>query len=80
MKAAIAVLVSAGLLSFAGSGAASERGAYRRHYTSPSAITPAQRRRIQEAYDRGEYYEHDSNALPFGSKAWFEQRRREAGG
>jgi hypothetical protein len=30
--------------------------------------------RNQRAYERGEYYEHDSNALPFGGRAWWEQK------
>jgi hypothetical protein len=82
MKAVMAALASASLLlAFAGSNAdASERRAYRGQYTPPSVITPEQRRHNEEAYERGDYYEHDSNALPFGSKAWFEQKRREAGG
>jgi hypothetical protein len=31
----------------------------------------------ERAYQRGEYWEHDSNALLFGSRAWWEQKERE---
>lgn len=82
MKAAVATLVTAGLvLALAGpTVAAGKRGTYATPYTPPSSITDQQRRHNAEAYERGEYYEHDTNALPFGSRAWREQRGREAGG
>ena len=41
----------------------------------PSA-TPRQLRNL-EAYERGEYYETLSDALPVGSRPWFEQKERE---
>ena len=41
----------------------------------PSA-TPRQLRNLR-AYERGEYYETLSDALPVGSRAWFEQKERE---
>jgi hypothetical protein len=55
----------------------------RREYDSyaakyPSA-TPRQLRNAR-AYDRGEYYEIDSNAHPTGSRAWWELKERERGG
>jgi len=56
-----------------------QRRDYSRAYTPPLVITPEQRRRNARAYERGEYYERDSNALPVGSKAWFEQKEREDG-
>ena len=79
--------VSCGLLSislviaFTGaSDAANKRAKTRRpaayYYSSPSDLTERQLRN-QRAYERGEYYEHDSNALPFGSRAWWEQKQRE---
>ncbi len=82
MKAVAAAFVTGGLLlACAGSSnAASARDSYSRRYTPPSVITSDQRRHNSEAYERGDYYEHDSNALPFGSRAWREQRGREAGG
>lgn len=82
MKAVVAALITGSLmLAFAGStNAASARDSYSRQYTPPLSITPEQRRHNAEAYERGEYYEHDSNALPFGSRAWREQRGRETGG
>ncbi|HJZ34278.1 MAG TPA: hypothetical protein VKF35_24395 [Hyphomicrobiaceae bacterium] len=47
-------------------------------YTAPPGADQRQRQlRNERAYERGEYYEHDSNALPFGSRAWWEQKERE---
>jgi hypothetical protein len=43
------------------------------YYNSPTTASERQLRN-QRAYERGEYYEHDSNALPFGSRAWWEQK------
>jgi hypothetical protein len=40
--------------------------------------TPRQLKNLR-AYERGEYYETYSDALPVGSKAWFEQKEREGG-
>jgi hypothetical protein len=89
MRVAICALVSVGLVtSFAAtSDAASNRGkkkhrttaTYSRAYAPPGAITREQKLRNLRAYERGEYYEMDSNALPVGSKAWFEQKEREDG-
>jgi len=41
--------------------------------------TPRQLRNAR-AYDRGEYYEQDSNAHPVGSRGWWELKERESGG
>ena len=41
----------------------------------PSA-TPRQQRNLR-AYERGEYYETLSDALPVGRRPWFEQKERE---
>ena len=88
MRAAIYALLSAVLLvSVAdGSQAASSRekqkqrrNSYSRPYTPSLVVSPEQKRRNLRAYERGEYYERDSNALPVGSKAWFEQKEREDG-
>jgi hypothetical protein len=49
---------------------------YARKY--PSA-TPRQLRNAR-AYDRGEYFEQDSNAHPVGSRGWWELKERESGG
>ena len=85
MRAIVTGLVSAGLLiAFAGpSSADNSDRKHRRHltnhyYTAPSAMRERQLRNAR-AYERGEYYEHDSNALPVGSRAWFEQKERESG-
>ena len=80
---AIIYLLSAGLLmTFVEPGeAANGRTKQRRqntYYYNPPTTTATERQlRNQRAYERGEYYEHDSNALPFGSRAWWEQKQRE---
>jgi hypothetical protein len=83
MRTTIAVAVVAGLLVPL-SGAASAEGYRNRHarhegysHRYPSA-TERQLRNLR-GYERGGYYEHLSTALPFGSKAWWEQRSREGG-
>jgi hypothetical protein len=55
------------------------RGGYSYTAPVPNAASGATERQLrnQRAYERGEYYEHDSNALPFGSRAWWEQKERE---
>jgi hypothetical protein len=53
-----------------------ELGSFATRY--PGA-TPRQLRNLR-AYERGEYYERDSNALPAGSRPWWEQKERESGG
>jgi hypothetical protein len=35
--------------------------------------------RNAEAYDRGDYFEQDSNAHPVGSRGWWELKERESG-
>src|SRR5262245_14035064 len=82
MRAIICLLLSGGLLmTCVGPGeAANGRTKQRRpntyYYNAPTTATERQLRN-QRAYERGEYYEHDSNALPFGSRAWWEQKLRE---
>ena len=82
MRAIFCGLLSIGLvIAFTNaSDAANKREKSRRspgyYYSSPSDLTERQLRN-QRAYERGEYYEHDSNALPFGSRAWWEQKQRE---
>jgi len=86
MRTIIAGLVSVGLLvAFAGTsnaegGRQKHRIQYGQYCNSPSAITDEQRLRNERAYERGDYYEHDSNAFPIGSRGWFEQKEREDGG
>jgi hypothetical protein len=82
MRAIICLLLAGELLmAFPGAGeAANGRTKQQRqnssYYSSPTTATERQLRN-QRAYERGEYYEHDSNALPFGSRAWWEQKQRE---
>lgn len=81
MRTLIAGLVSAGLLvAFAGTSFAQSRHVQHRqpaYAGSPHAITDAQRWQNERAYERGHYYEHDSNAFPVGSKGWFDQKESE---
>ena len=86
MRTLIVGVLSAGtLVAFASAGSAgnNDGGKHRRHqeryYSNPSSSTERQQRNLR-AYERGEYYEHDSNALPVGSRAWWEQKERESGG
>jgi len=76
-------LVSFGLMvalaatSEAADGRAKQRRPTGSYYNSPTTTATERQLRNQRAYERGEYYEHDSNALPFGSRAWWEQKMRE---
>jgi hypothetical protein len=57
--------------------------AHHRDYQSYSRMYPsATPRQLQNlrGYERNEYYEHDSNAVPFGSRVWWEQAERGAVG
>jgi hypothetical protein len=72
--------ISAGLVLALTTGA---NAGHARHYRDhdryseiyPSA-TPRQLRNLR-GYERSEYYEHDSNAVPFGSRAWWELKQGE---
>ena len=84
MKTIVAGVLSAALvLAIAGpANAADKRNKNRQDYDSYAQRYPfATPRQLQNlrAYERGEYYETYSDALPVGSKAWFEQKEREGG-
>jgi hypothetical protein len=84
MKTIVAGLLSAALvLAIAGpAGAADKRNKNRQHDDTYAQrypfATPRQLRNLR-AYERGEYYETYSDALPVGSRPWFEQKEREGG-
>ena len=84
MQKIVAGLLSAVLVvGLAGAATAKTKKQERREYDSyaakyPSA-TPRQLKNAR-AYDRGEYYEMDSNAHPVGSRAWWELKEREGKG
>ena len=42
---------------------------------SPSAI--AERQRHARTFDETQYFERDSNKIPFGTRAWWDQKTRE---
>lgn len=72
----VGLTVALAATSEAANGRAKQRRPSGSYYNSPTTATERQLRN-QRAYERGEYYEHDSNALPFGSRAWWEQKMRE---
>jgi hypothetical protein len=73
MRSIIAGMLSAGLLA-AMPGAAS--AGHARHSDSYSRMYPGatpEQLRNQQAYERGgEYYEQRLDAVPFGSRAWWD--------
>ena len=77
------VLAAALLVPLAtSSDAATKRKKHYRNYDGYSQKYPyATPRQLQNAraYDRGEYYEMDSNAHPPGSRGWWELKEREGG-
>jgi hypothetical protein len=79
-KIVVGLLSAALLVAFTDIGSAEKR---RRHKSSyygySSGVTERQLRNLR-AYERGQYYERDSNALPVGSRPWWEQKEREGGG
>jgi hypothetical protein len=85
LRTIIAGLLSAGLL-VAVTGVASAdnpRHKHPRHHDDysqryPSA-TPRQLQNLR-AFERGEYYEQDSNAHPVGSRSWWMLKEREGNG
>jgi hypothetical protein len=85
MRALTVGIMSAVILATAVSAAdAASKNRYKKHrdydaYSQryPNA-TPRQLRNLR-GYERGEYYETYSDALPVGSRAWFEQKEREGG-
>ena len=65
-----------------GSASAESYRKRRAHYEGYSQRYPsATERQLRNlrGYERGGYYEHLSSQLPFGSKAWWEQKGREGG-
>ena len=77
-------MVSASYIAtFAGIGGA-EVGSHnkqRRHDSYSQKYPSATQRQLRNAraYDRGEYFEQDSNAHPVGSRGWWELKERESG-
>ena len=75
MKTIIAGAVSAGLMLALTTAANADHTRHYRDYDYPSA-TPRQLQNLR-GYERSEYYEHDSNAVPFGSRVWWELKQGE---
>ena len=76
----IAGAVSAGLMLTMVTAANADHARYHHDYSEmyPSA-TPRQLQNLH-GYENGGYYELDSNAVPFGSRVWWELKQREGGG
>ena len=79
----IAGAVSAGLMLTMVTAANAGHARYHHEHESysemyPSA-TPRQLKNLR-GYENGGYYELDSNAVPFGSRVWWELKQREGGG
>jgi hypothetical protein len=78
MRTLTAGLLLAGLLAAVPSAASAGHAHYSDKYSAmyPSA-TPRQLQNLQ-AYERGgEYYEQDPDAVPFGSRVWWELKGRQ---
>jgi hypothetical protein len=76
MKTILAGVVSAGLMFALTTGV----HAHHRDYDSYSRMYPsATPRQLQNlrGYECNEYYEHDFNAVPFGSRVWWEFKQNE---
>jgi len=81
MRGLMAAIISGGLvLAFVGTADAASKRKKHRNYDAYSQrypyATPRQLHNLR-AYERGEYYETLADALPVGSRAWFEQKERE---
>jgi hypothetical protein len=79
MRTLIAGLLSAGLLVAMPYTASADRARHTDRYSGlyPSA-TPRQLKNLR-AYERGgEYYEQDPDAVPFGSRVWWELKGRQS--
>jgi hypothetical protein len=83
MWSIIAAIMSAWVvLVFTGTVDAASKRKTRQDYDAYSQRYPyATPRQLQNlrAYERGEYYETYPDALPLGSRPWFEQKEREGG-
>ena len=79
----IAGAVSAGLTLTMVTAVNADRARHHDHYESHSEMypsaTPRQLKNLR-GYENGGYYELDSNAVPFGSRVWWELKQREGGG
>jgi hypothetical protein len=83
MKPGLISLVSIGLLLSLGEPSLADGERHQRHINhrvqhfdnSPSAI--AERQRHARTFDNTQYFEHDSNKIPFGTLEWWDQKARE---
>jgi len=83
MRTFLAGLLTVGLVvAFAGPSDAASKKRYRYQDGYAQKYPNATPRQLQNAraYDRGGYYEQDSNAHPVGSRGWWELKEREDGG
>jgi hypothetical protein len=79
----IAGAMSAGLMltmaTVANAGYARHHHSYESYSQLYPSATPRQLKNLH-GYENGGYYEMDSNAVPFGSRVWWELKQGEQGG
>jgi hypothetical protein len=83
MQKFVASLLSVELLVASGGASLADGPKRRAHVHSharyvlnlPSAI--AERQRHASTFDSSQYFEHDSNKIPFGTREWWDQKARE---
>ena len=81
MRAIIVGILAVGLVSISAHTSDAGRKKHHHHYYDGYALrypsaTPRQLKNAR-AYDRGQYYEMDSNAHPVGSRSWWELKNLE---
>jgi len=76
MKTILAGVVSASLMLASTSAAYAHHPDYQSYSRMYPSATPRQLQNLR-GYERNEYYEHDSNAVPFGSRVWWELKQNE---
>jgi hypothetical protein len=76
MKTILAGVVSAGLMLALTTAAYAHHRDYESYSRLYPSATPRQLQNLR-GYERNEYYEHDSNAVPFGSRVWWELKQSE---
>ena len=80
MKTIITAIVSVAFLAgIAGTADAAKKKRYRSdtYYYSNSPSSIAERQRHARTFDETQYFERDSNKIPFGTAEWWRQKQRE---
>jgi hypothetical protein len=77
MRTIIAGLLSVGLLAAVPCAASADPVRHSDGYSRMYPSATARQLHNLRAYERGEYYEQLSDAVPFGSRVWWELKGRE---